>query len=174
MKYLIQHYAKINQLAEHIQIKQELLSLIDNAPYQSSVNHNEDVDITKTDWMYGKDFTRPWVQYFLPYLKRHLLNTIEPFNDFLIQDIWFQQYNNNSQHGWHTHSHNFTGVYYLTTPTAQTQIIQPFTEEQQTLPVLEGDVLMFPSTVIHRAPPASDKTIISFNFDAFYHYTNVL
>ena len=166
MKIPLTHYVNINQLEN----APDMVPLLKQAQATSSINHDEDVNITRTDWHMGKDSTRPWVQYFMPYLQTHLYKTIHPFNDFLIHDIWFQEYNDNSQHGWHTHSHNFTGVYYVTEPTAQTQCIDPLTNNIITLPVKQNDVIVFPSTTIHRAPPASNKMIISFNFDAFYHY----
>ena len=167
MKFPIICFARIHQLES----QPDVLPLLNEAPYQSSYDPNEDVNITKTDWYNGKDGDRPWVQYFLPHLTDHLHKHLHPFSDFLIQDIWFQQYSNGSEHGWHTHSHNFTGVYYVQLPPdSQTQIIDPFTKERKNLPIKQGDVVVFPSTVIHRAPPSNDKTIISFNFDAFYHF----
>jgi ectoine hydroxylase-related dioxygenase (phytanoyl-CoA dioxygenase family) len=82
--------------------------------------------------------------------------------------IWYQQYLKNSTHGWHTHSDNFTGVYYLemdeTAP--KTQIIN--SNKILNLNVEEGDFVIFPSYLIHRAPinlSKNRKTIISFNFN---------
>lgn len=171
MKLPVVCYANITRLDP----QPDVLPLLNDAPANASVNLTEDVNITRTDWQYGKDFSRPWVQYFLPYLKQHLHQHLKPFDDFLIADIWFQQYDNQSQHGWHTHSHNFTGVYYVQLPpNVQTELIQPYSNKIISLPVQQGDIVYFPSTVIHRAPPASNKTIISFNFDAFYHYRNVV
>ena len=171
MKFPITCHATINQLKEQC----DMMPLLQEAHAQPSIDLWEDVDITRTDWHNGKDFSRQWVQYFMPFLSRHLHEHLEPFNDFLVHDIWFQQYTNNSQHGWHTHSHNFTGVYYVQLPpNSQTEIIVPYTKEQQTLPVEQNDLIIFPSTVVHRAPPASNKTIISFNFDAFYHYKSMV
>ena len=77
-------------------------------------------------------------------------------------------------HGWHAHSDNFTGVYYLDLPTnaPKTQIINSFTQDNILTPeVEEGDLLMFPSYVIHRAPKITEninKTIISFNCTVLY------
>ena len=89
---------------------------------------------------------------------------------FELVNIWFQQYNHNETHGWHTHSENYTGVYYLEMPTGpQTQI---FDGEIRNLPVQEGDLVIFPSFLIHRAPPVLNnnrKTMISIE-TRFYRF----
>jgi hypothetical protein len=60
-------------------------------------------------------------------------------------------------------------VYYLDLPdhAPKTQLINPFNQEQIVMPdIKEGDILVFPSYVIHRAPKIKEninKTIISFN-----------
>ncbi len=166
MKIPLAHYVNIQQMDN----PPDIVPLLKDAQSQPCINHDEDVDITRTDWHMGNDFTRPWVKVFMPHLVYHLEQYIKPFHAFMIQDIWFQQYDNGSQHGWHTHSHNFTGVYYVTHPTSHTELIEPYTQKAITLPVKHNDVVVFPSTTIHRAPPASNKIIISFNFNAFYHY----
>jgi hypothetical protein len=61
-------------------------------------------------------------------------------------------------------------VYYLDLPdgTPKTELIDPWSREVITMDVQEGDILTFPSFVIHRAPvnkTATPKTIISFNSD---------
>ena len=63
-------------------------------------------------------------------------------------------------------------MYYVDLPegTPQTEILNPFTQNDvQTLEVKEGDVIMFPSYVIHQAPTnkgVDTKTIISWNSSA--------
>ena len=78
----------------------------------------------------------------------------------------FQQYEKNSKHGWHIHGRNYTGVYYLQFDgTAKTQV---WNNEIMNLNCEEGDIVMFPSFMIHRAPPVQNdktKTIISFNIE---------
>jgi hypothetical protein len=87
-----------------------------------------------------------------------------------IDEFWFQQYVNGDSHGWHTHGSNFTGVYYLELDAGspRTEIIEPARQNKKiVVDVNEGDVLMFPSYTIHRAPVIQNdvrKTIVSFNF----------
>ena len=52
--------------------------------------------------------------------------------------------------------------------TPKTEYRDPFTDDVHELDVEEGDVVAFPSFLIHRAPPNMidiPKTIISFNFN---------
>ena len=83
--------------------------------------------------------------------------------------IWYQQYVENSSHGWHIHDGQFTGVYYLELPKSspKTEFIHPFSNNIDRVRAKEGDVIFFPSHVIHRAPTNNKerKTIISYNFN---------
>ena len=96
------------------------------------------------------------------------------YDGYTMHDIWFQQYAKHSKHGWHTHSANFTNVYYLQLPAGspKTQIVSPYDQcNVIEVDVSEGDILVFPSFVIHKAPPNlldETKTIISYNINATY------
>jgi hypothetical protein len=89
------------------------------------------------------------------------------FKDPLITDMWFQQYNVKNYHGWHHHGNTFTGVYYLEFPegSPKTQLLCPMTHEVMEADVKEGDILIFPSYLIHKAPKVNEhrKTIVSWN-----------
>lgn len=88
-----------------------------------------------------------------------------------IRELWFQQYLNNDTHGWHIHGSNFTAIYYIELNEASplTELICPFSLNKKIVPnIKEGDILIFPSYVIHRAPRINNnirKTIISFNLN---------
>jgi predicted 2-oxoglutarate/Fe(II)-dependent dioxygenase YbiX len=87
--------------------------------------------------------------------------------------MWFQQYVINDKHGWHTHAENYTGVYYLEMPeeAPKTELIDQYNINKKiTIDAKEGDIVIFPSFIIHRAPKVQSdtrKTIISFNLE-FY------
>jgi len=90
------------------------------------------------------------------------------FENIILTALWYQQYIKDSTHGWHTHGDNYTGVYYLElhedSPT--TELID--NGKINRLSVKEGDFVVFPSFIKHRAPKILDdnrKTIISFNFN---------
>lgn len=165
----------INPLKEHNEIKETILDLINEQElYENLFDPNDGVNITKCDWSTSRwDHGRPWAQELMKYLGPHLNKTTEEMGyvECKIHELWFQQYEKLSTHGWHVHGQNWTNVYYLELPedTPKTQFINPF--DQKTIcefDVKEGDVLTFPSYVIHRAPiNKSDKrkTIISWNMD---------
>ena len=77
----------------------------------------------------------------------------------------------NGKHGWHTHAQNYTGVYYVkfSNKDAKTELIDPFSQDKKIIiNAKEGDIVIFPSYVIHRATEQkenSEKIIISFNIN---------
>jgi len=166
----------ISKFEFHEDLKRSLLDLIDRSNFDSPKNAIAEVDISRTDWKFSSDMTRDWVQYLAEPLMRQLLPMYRElgFDGFKINEIWYQQYLKKSQHGWHTHSSNFTNVYYLELPkdSPKTKLVNGFNQSEVIeLDVEEGDMVIFPSFIIHSAPPnLSDKrkTIISYNVDATY------
>jgi hypothetical protein len=130
-------------------------------------------NISKLDWRHAKDFNRLWVTIIKPSIDKHLSHTalFLGYQSHEIKELWFQQYLSNGTHGWHIHGSNFTAVYYLelNEKSPVTELICPFSLNKKIVPsVKEGDILIFPSYVIHRAPKINNsirKTIISFNVD---------
>ena len=157
----------------HGEIKDKLLDLINSQQSESieqprthpTAKYGDNV--SRLDWTQSHDYNRPWVEYFLPHFERNYNEFINElgYKSFQLKDIWFQQYEQDDTHGWHTHDDNYTGVYYLEMPTGpKTQILVD--GETKDLQVQEGDIIIFPAFLIHRAPVVSDnnrKTIISFN-----------
>tara|TARA_B100000287_G_scaffold151511_1_gene143298 strand:- start:562 stop:1077 length:516 start_codon:yes stop_codon:yes gene_type:complete len=128
--------------------------------------------ISSLDWEEGSDMEREWVKFFLPFWYQ----SIDPVINYLncesinLQDIWFQQYESGGSHGWHIHRGHFTGVYYveLSRDSARTELLDPFTNRINSIKVDEGDLIIFPSHVRHRAPinkSKNKKTIVSWNFE---------
>ena len=175
-KYRLDCAYAISRFKQHEEFKQQLLDLIDRSEFENPVKPLAEVNITKADWHIATDFSRPWVQAIQKSLSEHMLEMYKQlgYDGLTIHEIWFQQYMTNSQHGWHTHSANFTNVYYLEMPESapKTQIVNPY--DQKTIidiDVQEGDILVFPSFVVHRAPinnGTARKTIISYNTNAVY------
>ena len=172
-----------NKLKGNSQIKTKLLSLIDQ---QKSGELKQDDDyftdsISRVDWDRRDDTERDWVKLVGPYLQRHFTEEVKKIGLSKVQifDLWFQQYSRGDTHGWHVHGHNFTGVYYLefSKDSPRTQIVEPTSLRIIDVDVKQGDVIIFPSMFIHRAPPSKSnnrKTIISFNFNADYVEDNFL
>ena len=154
----------------HSKIKHDLLNLIDKSPAKSMINEMDQLNITKVDWDNSTDFSRPWVKLLLKDLQPHLGEVFKSmgFDMFKINEIWFQQYFQQASHGWHTHGSNFTNVYYLELDenAPKTVLVNPYTREQFSPDVKEGQTLVFPSYVIHKSPDdffENRKTIISWN-----------
>jgi hypothetical protein len=163
------------KLHHHEELKIKLLSLINNQNSESleikDLYYGD--KISKLDWNDANNFNRPWVSLLLPKLQSQLNTVCQAcgYQTALINELWFQQYTENDSHGWHVHGSNFTGVYYLDMPDGSptTQLVTPLYQNEVITPdIREGYILIFPSFVIHRAPPIQQnlkKTIISFNCD---------
>jgi hypothetical protein len=160
------------KFAQHNELKPLLLDAIDKTEqYENLTGPNN--NITKCDWESGRfDSEREWFKIIKDPLYKHLQSWTNNlgYHDFVIHEIWFQQYATNSQHNWHVHGANFTNVYYLDLPNGSpnTQWVNPITKQVRDFDVSEGDIITFPSWLIHKAPKNySDnmKTIISWNMD---------
>lgn len=168
----------IKRFTHHAEIKNELLRLIEEADSNHVVEPEAETDIAKVDWFKASDFSsRNWFEYIKQYLIPDVTEMCRSvgFDGFKLWEIWFQQYFKTNGHGWHTHSANWTSVYYLELPpdAPKTQIVNPFTQNIIEVNIKEGDILMFPSFILHRAPPIPNessirKTIISYNIDTLY------
>lgn len=176
IKHPLTCFYTISHFKHHAELKSAVLDAIALADAEHVVAPSAEVDISKGDWFQATNTNRPWTQIILPKLMEHTSEIYRQvgYDMFHLREFWFQQYNYNSGHGWHIHSANFTNVYYLDLPdgTPKTQMISPF--DQKTISefdIKEGDILTFPSFVLHRAPPnlsSRQKTIISYNIDIDY------
>lgn len=178
-KHPLNCYYTITKFKHHHYVKQALLDHIQIADNQSPYFPLADVNISRCDWHLATDFNRQWFKFCQKLLLEQVLDIYKNlgYDGFTLQEIWFQQYQKMASHGWHTHSSNFTSVYYLELPedSPKTKIVSPY--DQQTImdiAVDEGDILLFPSFVIHQGPINNSdnrKTIISFNTNATYSDT---
>jgi len=168
----------------HFYIKDKILKLIEDNKYETlqeeaGVFSNR---ITKLDWSSGKDLNREWAKFCYPILQEELTKIINQIGyvECHIEDLWFQQYYHNDTHAWHVHGHNFTFVYYLELDehSPKTELIDPADQNKIIIPdIKEGDILIFPSYVIHRAPVINNnirKTIISANITAIDPNVNTI
>ena len=165
----------IQNLPDHKKIKKPLINLIKktNADYLKDESDYYGDLIQRLDWNDSKNFSRQWVKFLNPFLKKcfNLCTKKLGYQKVNITNLWFQQYNKNGKHGWHIHSENYTGVYYLkfSNKDGKTELIDPFSQNKKIIVnAKEGDVIIFPSYVIHRATEqldTSEKIIVSFNFN---------
>tara|TARA_A100001201_G_scaffold58266_1_gene56051 strand:+ start:102 stop:707 length:606 start_codon:yes stop_codon:yes gene_type:complete len=177
-KYLINFPILKNKFKNHSLIQKDLLKLLSQSKDSSLYNDKDSFNdrFKKTDWPDAGCFDRPWVTKIFPYLQFNLNEFAKylGYKEVMLNKIWYQQYENNNIHNWHIHGDNFSGVYYLSMPkknkTAFTQFIYPDNLEKSFLiEAEEGDLIFFPSFLIHRAPAlqaSTDKIIISWNLNA--------
>mgnify|MGYP000388917870 FL=1 len=157
----------------HSVMKETLLSMIDKS-YNDNLNVKDEYygdEIHRLDWSKNLNYDRKWVKYIKPRLEEHFTICANDLNykECEVRGMWYQQYLTNNVHGWHTHGENYTGVYYLELPkdAPKTELIDQYDIHKKiTIDAKEGDIVIFPSFIIHRAPKITNdtrKTIISFN-----------
>jgi hypothetical protein len=183
-KHRLDSFYIVSQLPNHYNLKERILISIDK--FKQGNLHNIDSfysdRITKLDWDNSKDLTREWTLLIYDTINSYFSLTAKNmgYQSSVIHDIWFQQYYNMDTHGWHTHGNNFTAVYYLELNelSPKTELIDPFSLNKKIIPnVKEGDIIIFPSYVIHRAPIIENnirKTIISCNLDFIDPHPDIL
>ena len=173
--------ALLGSFTPHKELKPKLLKLLQHTKKDNEVLGGNFKSLSKkysqdkitTDWSQSEDLSRPWTQLLYPFLKNHFNQCAIKLNyqTFKMHNLWFQQYKKGDTHGWHVHGNNYTGVYYLELPekATKTELINQFSQNEKiTIDAIEGQIVIFPSFIIHRAPRIIEdvrKTIISFNID---------
>ena len=161
----------ITKIDNYKEINKNLLDLIGKIPKNPLKNDGEE-DISNTDWNIPQSTKREYLEYFYKVISPHMdkLAIALKSKNWLINNGWFQQYEQSKSHSWHTHAKtNFTNVYFIELPNKSlgTEILN-----HEKLDLNEGDLLTFPGYLYHRSPvnlTNERKTIISFNSD-FYDY----
>ena len=160
----------------HKQVKKLLMKEI-NKVKENYLENDMDEDnarISYTDWGSGTDVDRKWYTMFKNDLYSQFLKAanVLGFRNFVAREVWFQSYKKNDLHTWHIHSCNYTGVYYLNhDKDCKTELYDPILKKKFFINAKEGDMVFFPSFIIHRSPRKSNtknKTIISWNIDFEY------
>ena len=180
IKLPIQNYYVRDKLIEHSYVKPLVLEAISKREDHNLVDYSqgEENNIGKLDWDYANDFDRDWVKILGPMLIKKLgeMAYTLGFESIVMKQMWYQQYQKGNIHDWHTHSENYTGVYYLEYPDGA-PATQLYDTEMKAPDVNEGDIVMFPSMTPHRAPKVKNdikKTIVSFNFNVLKIHENKL
>jgi len=157
------------RLAQHEELKSELLHLIE---YSEAGKEEGQDSISRTDWRL--DSERLYFQklniFLEPYLENILFKEMY-YSKFKIIGCWFQQYEKDDRHTWHTHlPSTWTGIYYLELPEdgPRTTLLSPLKDKIITPEVDEGDIILFPSIIKHcslKNASNKRKTVISFNIE---------
>ena len=164
--YDMKSFYIVTDVKEHAQNKNKFLELIDSMP-QSNLE-----GISKTDWNLPKEQKREYLDYFyemiIPYMNE--MASLLKCKTWSIDNGWFQQYNIQDNHGWHTHEKsNYTNVYYLHLPNNSIKT-EVYDVTNNTIindfDVKEGQILTFAAGTIHRSPlndTDDKKVVIAFN-----------
>lgn len=163
----------IEKFKYHDLLKEKLLKAINEQKEFKPLIVNRQ-NIERCDWETSRwDEERKWYKILREGLHEHLREWCKyvKYENFKIHEMWFQQYITGGKHAWHTHGDNFTNVYYLELPDdgSRTEWIGPITRKTHMFDVSEGDIITFPSWLIHRSPEHLSnnvKTIISWNMSA--------
>lgn len=158
-------FYKIRKIKEHKELKDKVLQLISESPGSASG------DITRTDWMDGRQQHKKYFEFLGPYIGPYLEEILKDLGhkECRLETFWFQQYEYLSQHPWHTHPLcGWSNVYYVEFPKdgPPIEIKMPFSDEIVTPNVKEGDLLTFPSNFFHRSPLNKSnlrKTVVTFD-----------
>jgi hypothetical protein len=164
----------INKFVNFKEIKNNIVYLINNEKnYKKEIDNKTVLNISRSDFHNSKDFSRKWVNFIEEDFAQSIVRLCADsgYNGFQLKNIWFQQYNQSSSHGWHLHgTANYSGVFYVEMPKdgPRTEFFNPLTKEIFSLKMNEGEIAIFPSFALHRSPENKSKdrkTIISFNID---------
>lgn len=165
------------KIKDHDNIKNYLLQKIEEDVNGLSMQNEESknqVVIEKTDWNFANDMSgREWTNFIAPIIFSSIREHFLTYTEIRFFEMWYQQYVKENEHSWHTHGHNFTGIYYVELPldSPKTEIYKFNTKETMHIDSEEGYILIMPSFIIHRSSKNISnqrKTIISFNFSVSY------
>ena len=164
--------AFVVKILEHESFKKFMLDHINKQPTTRLIEKND--DISNTDWKDSLDNDREYVKKFCKILEPYLLDLGRELkaSTYKVGNMWYQQYSNKSRHQWHYHNNcNWSAVYFLELPNNDcvTQMYDiPENKIVFDTELVEGDLYLFPSNILHRSPPNNtnkQKSIISFNVD---------
>ena len=162
----VNNHIFINKFPNYLNIKDKLIKeirLVDSAPFG---------DVSLTDWKsYGNPTVGQYWNTLYPFVvESHLKIRAELYKQYAeyvsidFGYVWFQIYGANSQHSYHTHPGcQFSNVFYVDLP--DTEIKTEFFDIKS-LDVEEGDMVTFPSYLLHRSPVNLDikeKVIVAYN-----------
>lgn len=154
------------RLNHHLQIKESVLEYIkksDSVPIlekQDKISLSDYNDGSKKE--YVKDIIKSGI---FDEISNSLFT-----NEIKINHAWFQQYYENDRHNFHIHDSMMSLVYFVELNDSKYATEFFDVKERKIIKsnAIEGDVLIFNSTVPHRSPVILDKTrktIISMNFE---------
>ena len=165
----INSYIFIQKVEEHKEIKNKLLSLLDEIKNDKIESDNEKIE--KSDYNLSVDVERKYGSMFQDIVRPYNENIKEFYKaeKILINNYWFQQYGDNGYHNFHIHPFSLlSNVYYLELENNNSTVFYDMQNKKEIKYNLEeGDLITFPSLLPHKSQINTNgrKTIISYNSD---------
>lgn len=172
LKTLVTEYVH-GKIEKHNEIKQELISQILSSNSHSIYDETERVSHTDLNY---RDQARPWLPLFFDNVRPYMDDFVRLFmhENWAIHHTWYFRYLKGEYSQWHVHPDcSWTNVYFLQLPDkkSRTTLLNASSGEEVIIAdVEEGDIISFPSTVIHCSKPNmfdEDKIVIAFNSDIY-------
>jgi hypothetical protein len=172
------------KLDNHDTMKPMILSAI-NKMKVNSIRQEETIgvhgvldeaqSISNSDWDLPRDTERPYYPIIYPVFE-HVCKAIKDKYKYhmhlKVDNYWFQQYKTSDFHSWHIHQGGlFSCVYYVELNSDLPKTSFNILGEAKDMEVSEGQILVFPSYLLHCSKPNKNKktkTIISFNINAVH------
>tara|TARA_E500000331_G_C17225268_1_gene700001 strand:+ start:48 stop:593 length:546 start_codon:yes stop_codon:yes gene_type:complete len=155
--------------------KDNILSLI---PFDDEKFKTKEINYTDFTSVYSDEMEKMYQVKFSSLVKPYIeeFGKTSDYKFTSMSKVWCQRYNKNDYHAPHDHGANgYSAVFYAQIDSEvhpSTKFFSPFMgldgghERDQSIMVDEGDLVIFPSNILHMAPPHySDKEriIMSFN-----------
>lgn len=151
-------------------VKDNILSLVPFDDKEYSEDTIEYTDYSRKDM--ELPYIPPLIQFFTPHIQQFA--KVSQYKFSKIDWIWCQKYLNSDHHMPHNHgSIGYSCVFYanLTEEQESTVFVSPFINvngnyDSGSVPVSEGDLIFFPSNLLHFASPNKtneERIIFSFN-----------
>lgn len=157
-----------SEALNHAKNKKLILKAIESLGTHNVIE--KDQQISNTDWYLSGEIYRPYFELVRPIMEsvcREVYDVIQATGTqgYGIRNYWFQQYKPGDYHKLHTHiGASFSCVYYVDLPEKAALTSFKLYGKEFTVPVKEGEILVFPGFIPHySAPTKANKTVIVFN-----------
>ena len=151
-------------LENHSNIKSNLLEYIDSdllgKQFIDSIDH-----LNKTDFFSHREGLPYYYSVFYENAQEYLWQVLDRYciENINLESVWYQQYIKKDTHGWHVHPNSSISFVYnleLENSQSSTEFYDRKNKQIVQLDVNEGDILTFPSYLIHRSAPLIGLSLI--------------
>jgi hypothetical protein len=169
-QYEIPAHIFVSKVPNHQELKPKILEAIEREPSQSVRVSSQ--KISKTDFFKEPEpeIKRSYYDIIKSPIENHLKEVCDKLQMQLRQAsyFWFQQYEYGDFHNYHTHDTGYSCVYYVQLESESPKTTFIYMGNEFEFNVNEGDILTFPSYLMHRSKPNFSKftkTIVACNFE---------